>query len=87
MKHKVNRKFIIEKIDKHIVIFDPQESILLELNTSATFIFKKLRAGLNYAELTKVLSKSYDIPLSIAEKEITEFITSLSHNKILIVSS
>ena len=66
-----------------ITIFDGEKSIFHTFNKSASFIFGKLKQGINKEEISKLLAKKYSIKESIAEKDVKEFIRELMQKKIL----
>lgn len=67
-----------------INIFDGEQSLLYTLNQTATFIFEKLKQGLDDKKIIDVLIKKYSISKEKADKDVREFIKELKKRKILI---
>ncbi len=83
MKYKIKKGFIIQKLDEKAVIFDSEESILYTLNETATFIFQKLRRGLDKEQIIQALVKKYQIEEKRASEDVDEFIFALKEKKII----
>jgi len=87
MKYKINKGYIIQKLDDKTVIFDSDESILYTLNETAAFIFQKLKKGLTEDQITEALVKKYDIKKEKAKKDFIDLIADLKKKKIISSSS
>lgn len=83
MKYKVNKGFIIQKLDKDLVIFDADESVLYTLNETATFVFQKLKRGLSQEEIIKAMVKRYDVEKERVKKDLNQIIKKLEKGKII----
>lgn len=82
-QYKINKGFVIEKIEKKITIFDPEESVLYTFNETASFIFQKIKSGLDKNEIIKKIIKRYQISREKAEKDFEELISDLKKKKII----
>lgn len=83
-KYKINKGYIVQEIDNKMTIFDGDNSILYTFNETATYIFKKIKKGLNKDEASKALSEKYGIKLSRALKDTNTIISDLFSKKIII---
>ena len=83
MKYKINKGFIVQKLDDKTVIFDGEESVLYTFNETASFIFKKLKKGEEKKKIIEMVEKKYDITKEKAEKDFNELIADLKKKKII----
>ena len=82
-KHKINKGFIVQKIDGKITIFDGERSQLITLNETATFIFERLKRGLKREAIVELVSKKYNTNPERVRKDFDELIKSLKEHKII----
>jgi len=61
MKYRINKGFIIQKLDDKTVIFDGEESVLYTFNETASEIFKLIKKGLKEKEIIEKIAKKYSI--------------------------
>ncbi len=83
MKYKINKGFIVQKLDNKMVIFDGEESIIYTFNETASFIFKKLKSGVPEGDIVHMLIKRYGIKENKATKDLHELIADLKKKKII----
>ena len=83
MKYKINKGFIVQKLDDKMVIFDGEESVLYTFNETASFIFKKLKKGEEKEKIIEMVEKKYDIKKERAEKDFNELTADLKKKKII----
>lgn len=83
MKYKLNKGFIVQKLDDKMVIFDGEESVLYTFNETASFIFKKLKQGKNEKEIIDLLVKRYQIKEEKAKKDVKDLLAELRKKKII----
>ena len=83
MKFKINKGFIVQKLDDKMVIFDGEESVLYTFNETASFIFKKLKKGEEKEKIIEMVEKKYDIKKERAEKDFNELTADLKKKKII----
>lgn len=77
MKLKIQKGFITQRIGDKITIFDSENSLLLTLNSTATFIFDRLKKGLETKKIVAELANKFSVSELDAKKDIDEFIKTL----------
>lgn len=83
MKYKIKKDLILDKKGSKVTIFDPDRSILIELNEVASFIFYKIKKGLDEREIFNALKKIYHIKKSVLFGDISNSIMIFKKNKII----
>jgi hypothetical protein len=87
MKYSVMKGNIIEKIDGEVVIFDSEKSVFFTLNNTATYIFEKIKSGLQKEKIIPLMVKKYRITEKIASSDFDELVQKLIGKKIISFSS
>lgn len=87
MKYRINKGFIVQKLDDKTVIFDGEESVLYTFNETASFIFKKLKSGWEKEKIIETMVKKYKVNNEKLEKDFEEIIDDLKKKKIISTSS
>ena len=82
-KYKINKKFIIQKLDGKIVIFDGEKSVLNTLNSTATFMFQKIKVGWDKEKIVEAMIKIYSIDEKSVKKDFDTLIKELVKQKII----
>ncbi len=82
-KYKINKGFIVQKLDGKITIFDGEKSMLYTFNETASFIFQKIKKGIGEKEIIQALVKKYKIKEDRAKKDVKEIIKDLLVKKII----
>lgn len=82
-KNKLQKGFIVQKMDKKTMIFDGEESFLYTLNETGSFIFEKLKLGWNEKKIIDAIKDLYAITEYQAEKDVKEFMRELRKRKII----
>lgn len=82
--YKINKGFIIQKLGKKTVIFDPEKSVLYTFNETASFIFQLLKKSMNIEAIADNLIKKYQIKKEIALRDVRGVIENLFKKKIII---
>lgn len=82
-KYKINKGFIVQKLDDKTVIFDGEESVLYTFNESASYIFKKIKSGLPKNQVIGYLVKRYGIKEKRAEIDFNDLLKDLLAKKII----
>ena len=82
-QYKINKGFIVQKLDQKTVIFDGEESMLYTFNETASFIFKKLKSALEEDKIVDALVKKYSINKERERKDVKELIFDLKKKKIV----
>lgn len=83
MKYKINKGFIIQKLDDKTVIFDSDSSTLFTFNETASYIFKKIKAGKNEEKIIDLVVKKYQIKPEKAKKDLKDLLAELRKKKII----
>lgn len=66
-----------------ITIFDAEKSLLYTFNNTATFIFDKLKRGIDSKKIITDLAKEFEITEKKAAKDFDEFINTLKSKKLI----
>lgn len=61
MRYKIRNNLIIGRNNGKIDIFIPEKSIVFSLNETASFIFEKIKKGIDNKIIIKSLTKKYCI--------------------------
>lgn len=77
MKIIIQKGYITQRIGDKITIFDSENSLLLTLNSTATFIFDRLKKGVESKKIAVDLANKFDVSEENAKKDIDEFIETL----------
>ena len=77
MKIRVNKKFIVQRLDDKTVVFDSHKSVLYTLNETASYIFNKVRTGKEGGEIIDLMTRRYKIKKERAKKDFNELKTDL----------
>jgi hypothetical protein len=83
MKYKINKKYIFQKVDSQLVVFDTDKSFLYTFNETAEFILKKIKLGFEEKKIVETLEKKYDVPLSVLKNDVKKTIKEMLKNKII----
>jgi hypothetical protein len=84
MKFKINKHLIIQKIDKDLVVFNPNKSYLYALNETAEFVLKKIKRGWGENMIIIELRKKYEVAAPILQKDVQTIIKDMIKHKIII---
>jgi len=76
MKYKINKGFIVEKIEGKTIIYDEKKSVLYTFN-------KKIKQGKEKEEIIELIIKRYNITKKRADKDVENLISELLKNKIV----
>lgn len=82
-KYKLNKGFIIQKLDRKITIFDGEQSALYTFNETASFVFAKIRSGWERERITEALIKKYRIDKKKAQEDFDDLTKDLLTKKII----
>lgn len=83
MKYKINKGFIVEEEDGNTVIYDSSNSVLYTFNSTASYIFKRLKQGKKQKEIVNLMVKQYKITEKKATEDFDDLISKLLKNKII----
>lgn len=84
-KYKINKGFIVQKLDNKTVIFDGEASVLYTFNETASFIFQQVKKGFEEKTIINKLIKRYGIKKERAVKDFKELFSDLKKRKIIFV--
>lgn len=88
MKYKLNRNYIIQKIEKNkIIFFDSNASVIYTLNETGSEIFTLLKKNVSIYKISLFISKKYDTSKEQAKKDCEDFFNTLFHKKVFVSSS
>jgi len=77
MKYKIKPDIAYRKINDEIFIVDSKNSYLHKINSVGSFIFEKIKDGLDEEKIVKELVESYDVDFEVAFSDVKEFIEEL----------
>jgi len=83
MKYKINKGFIAQKLDNKTVIFDGEKSVLYTLNETASYVFRKIKAGWEKERIIEQVIKKYSVKKERVEEDLIQLISDLKKKKIL----
>jgi len=83
MKYKINKGYIVQKLDNKTVIFDGEQSVLYTFNETASFIFQKIKSAMDDYKIIEVLANKYSITASQAKNDLQRLIKDLKRKKII----
>lgn len=81
--YKINKGFIVQKLDDKTAIFDGEKSMLYTFNETATYIFQKLKSGWDKKKILETMQKRYKIKEEKLTKDFDELIRELKAKKII----
>ena len=76
-KIKIIKGFVTQRNGKTVTIFDAEKSMLYTFNPSATFIFERLKKGLDANKIASLMMKEFNIQEKKAIDDINDFIKTL----------
>lgn len=82
MRIKIQKGFISQRTGKKVSIFDAEKSLLYTFNHTATFMFDRLKKGLEIPKIVKDVTKEFRVSEINAGKDLKEFIEDLKEKKI-----
>jgi hypothetical protein len=77
MKYKIKPDIAYRKINDEIFIVDSKNSYLHKIDSVGSFIFEKIKDGLDEEKIVKELVESYDVDFEVAFSDVKEFIEEL----------
>ncbi|MCS7150796.1 MAG: PqqD family protein [Endomicrobia bacterium] len=76
-KYKLKRGIAYREIAGNIYIVDSKNSLLHQLNETATFIWRCLLSGKNLEEIVHKVCLEYDVEPEIARHDVEEIVTEM----------
>jgi hypothetical protein len=77
MKYKIKPDIAYRKINDEIFVVDSKNSYLHKIDSVGSFIFEKIKDGLDEEKIVKELVESYDVDFEVAFSDVKEFIEEL----------
>jgi coenzyme PQQ biosynthesis protein PqqD len=71
------------EIQDQVVIISPTDSVLHQLNTTASFIWQQMNGTRTLAEIAALLADRYAVPVTQAEADAAELLAQLSEKHLL----
>ena len=84
MYFKQSEKIASAELDSEICIFNPFEGSYVNLNNSASAIWKMLEKSINFEEIIENLMKIYDIDEEICKKEVKYFLAEAKKAQLIV---
>jgi Coenzyme PQQ synthesis protein D (PqqD) len=88
---RMNRETIVlnpqlawREIEGHVVVISPEDSVVHELNETASFIWKQASNGRSLAEIARSVSDEYGVDAAQARKDAEELLAALSTKGLLV---
>ena len=75
------------EIQGAVVIISPEESVVHELNETASFIWMQLNSAGSPAEIAALLAAEYDVAAEVARADTEEMIAHLEAKRLLLRTS
>jgi hypothetical protein len=83
MGYKLKKDLIISKNNKRINVFVPEESIIVSLNQTASFIFNKIKKGMKNKKIIELMITKYNLTKKHALVDLTSIVKKLKDKKIV----
>ncbi len=81
--YKINKGYIVQKLDDKTAIFDGEESMLYTFNETATYIFQKLKSGWDKKKIIPAMLKKYKTKEEKLSSDFDDLIRELKAKKII----
>lgn len=75
------------EIDGQVVIISPEDSVVHELNETASFIWKQADSGRDADEIARNIGTEYSIAASEAQVDMEEFLSCLAAKGLLQIAA
>lgn len=80
----LNPQLAWREIEGLVVVISPEDSVVHELNETASFIWKQASEGRNLAEIVRLLSDAYCVDAAQARADAEELLAGLSKKGLLV---
>ncbi len=74
------------EIEGEVVIISPEDSVVHELNETASFIWMQVNSSRSPAEIADLLAAEYDVAAEVARADTEELISHLEAKRLLLRS-
>jgi len=81
-----NPKLAWREIDGEVVIISPDDSVLHELNETASAVWRHIDGKLPLGEIVKTLAETYDAPVETVQADVEELAADLTAKNLLLTS-
>lgn len=81
-----NPKLAWREIDGETVIISPEDSLVHELNETASLIWKYVE-GKTLQELAERVSAEYEVSLEVARADVDELVIALQQKRLLLLAA
>lgn len=81
--YKINKGFIVQKLENKTTIFDGEKSMLYTFNETATYIFQKLKAGWDKKRIIESMLKKFKVKGEKLSYDFDGLIRDLKSKKII----
>lgn len=71
-------------IDGEVVVISPQDSVMHELNSTASFVWLQANGELGTAEIAELLAAEYDVAPEEALADTRELVAHLAEKRLLV---
>ncbi|MBI4137120.1 PqqD family protein [Candidatus Roizmanbacteria bacterium] len=85
-QYRIKKGFIVQKMSKKYVLFDPETSTLHTINETGAFIFSSLKKKMTYQDISQKIATRYKIALEKAQQDTSTFIDLLKKKGIISTS-
>ena len=75
------------EIDGEIVIISPEDSVVHELNSTATFLWKQIDGERGAIQLAGMLAREFEVDLETAQADTSELLAFLHQRRLLVAAS
>ncbi len=72
------------EIAGEVVIISPEDSVVHELNATASFLWKQMQCGRSVAELAEILAEEFDVDPKTARADTTALFASLEEKRLVV---
>ncbi len=72
------------EIEGKVVVISPEDSVVHELNETASFIWKHAERGHDLDEIANLLSHEFRIDVAQAKSDAIELLAHLAHKRLLL---
>lgn len=80
---KIKKGFISQRAKSKLVIFDTEESTLYSFNSTARFIFERLKKNITIDQIADELTEKFRVDSDQARQDINRFVTQLKSKGII----
>jgi hypothetical protein len=83
-KIRFNPQLAWREIEGHVIVISPHQSMIHELNDTATFIWKLIESGRELQGIARLFAEEYGLDWEIARADLAEFVTLLGERDLIL---